>query len=28
MRAFLVVEKTEQDLNNWMKQQLAEQSGN
>jgi cytochrome c oxidase subunit 2 len=28
MRAFLFVEKTEQDLNNWLKQQLAEQSGN
>jgi cytochrome c oxidase subunit 2 len=27
MRAFLYVEKTEQDLNNWLKQQLAEQSG-
>jgi len=27
MRAFLFVEKTEQDLNNWLKQQLAEQSG-
>jgi len=28
MRAFLFVEKTEQDLNNWLKQQLAEQTGN
>src|SRR5712671_2665991 len=28
MRAFLFVEKTEQDLNNWLKQQLAEQAGN
>jgi len=28
MRAFLFVEKTEQDLNNWLKQQLAEQVGN
>lgn len=28
MRAFLTVDKNEQDFNNWQKQQLAEQSGN
>jgi len=28
MRAFLTVEKSEQDLNNWIKEQLAQQAGN
>jgi len=28
MKARLIVEKTEQDLNNWVKQKLAEQTGN
>jgi cytochrome c oxidase subunit 2 len=27
MRAFVYVDKTEQDLNNWLKEQLAAQSG-